>query len=96
MYVLNIVFQAFFTLIMPAGLGFLASWLLVRFAGAPGWIYAPFLTVGILLGLYSMVKFVIVAMSGYERLERERNESRAAKVSSTRMRDSQSDGEGKQ
>ena len=71
-YVLNIVFQAFFTLLTPAGLGFLCSYLLVKFAGAPSWIYAPLITVGVLLGFVSMVRFILTAMAGYERLEKER------------------------
>jgi len=81
-YVLNIVFQAFFTLAMPAGLGFLASWLLVSFAGAPGWVYAPFLIFGVLIGLVLMVKFIISSMAALESLEKqqkaESNEKRTA------------------
>lgn len=70
-YVINIIFQAFLTLLMPSGLCFLASWLLVRYAGAPEWLYAPLLIVGVLLGLISMIKFVISAMSALEKLEAE-------------------------
>ncbi|MBQ8529183.1 MAG: AtpZ/AtpI family protein [Clostridia bacterium] len=70
-YVMNIVFQSFITLASPIALCFFISWLLERYAGAERWIYAPFLIVGVLSGFYSMVKFVIVAMSGYERLESE-------------------------
>ena len=70
-YVINIIFQAFLTLLMPAGLCFLVSWLLVSYAGAPTWLYAPLLIVGVMLGLFSMVKFVISAMSALERLEAE-------------------------
>ncbi len=77
-YVLNIVFQAFFTLLTPAAIFFLISWLLVSYASAPSWIYAPFLIVGILLGLYSMVKFILSAMAGYERLEKQREAARLA------------------
>lgn len=68
-YVLNIVFQAFFTLVCPAGLCFLISWLLVRFASAPKWIYAPALIIGVMVGLISMVKFIISAMGALEKLE---------------------------
>ena len=75
MYVLNIVFQAFFTLLMPAALCFVIGWALVKYASAPDWIYAPLLVVGILWGFYSMIKFVLTAMAGFERLEREQNEN---------------------
>ena len=71
LYVMNIVFQSFITLASPIALCFFISWLLERYAGAERWIYAPFLILGVLSGFYSMVKFVIAAMSGYERLESE-------------------------
>lgn len=73
MYALNIIFQAFFCLALPIGLGLLASWLLTEYAGAPGWIYAPIVTVSALGGIISMIKFILTAMSGLERLEKERN-----------------------
>ena len=69
LYVMNIAFQSFITLASPIALCFFISWLLERYAGAERWIYVPFLIVGVLSGFYSMVKFVIAAMSGYERLE---------------------------
>ena len=47
------------------------SWLLVSRAGAPSWIYAVFISVGIIAGLVSMVKFVINATSNLERLEKQ-------------------------
>ena len=68
-YVMNIVFQALFSLITPIGLFFLVGWLLVRYASVGEWIYAPLIILGVLAGLVSMVRFVISAMSAYERLE---------------------------
>jgi len=73
LYVLNIVFQAFFDLLLPVALMFGLSYLLTSFAGAPPWIYAPLMILGVFLGLYSMVKFILSAMSALERLEREQN-----------------------
>lgn len=70
-YVLNIVFSAIFTLATPIGLCLLASWLLVEYASVGKWIYALLITVGALVGLVSMVRFVTSAMSAYERLERQ-------------------------
>ena len=78
MYALNILFQALFTLIMPAALGFGIAWALVRYLGAPEWVYAPLLVVGVLWGFYSMIKFTISAMAGLERLERQRTEGKKA------------------
>lgn len=70
-YLLNILFQAFFTLLFPIALGLGASWLLVRFASIPTWIYAPLVTLGALAGIYSMIRFILSAMSSLERLEKE-------------------------
>ena len=76
MYVLNIVFQAIFTLLMPIGLGLLCAWLLAEHAGVGGWIWAVLVTIGAILGLISMIRFVLVASAGYERLEKEQNSSK--------------------
>lgn len=86
-YVLNIIFQAFFTLLTPAGLGFLISYLLIRFAGAPDWLYAPLLTVGILIGFVSMIKFILSTMKALERLEAERSQAKLEKAEAKDRRD---------
>lgn len=71
LYVLNIVSQAFFTLLFPIGLGALVSYLLTKYASAPSWIWAVLVVFGALSGLYSMIKFILSAMAGLERLEKE-------------------------
>ena len=71
LYAVNIIGKAIFTLLTPAALMFGISWLLVSRAGAPSWIYAVFISVGIIAGLVSMVKFVINATSNLERLEKQ-------------------------
>ena len=71
LYAVNIIGQAIFTLLTPAALMFGISWLLVSRAGASSWIYAVFISVGIIAGLVSMVKFVINATSNLERLEKQ-------------------------
>ena len=81
MYALNIIFDAFLTMLIPPGLCFGIAWLLVSFVGAPTWIYAPFLIVGVILGLISMVKFILTAMAGYERLEQQRAAARKQRIS---------------
>ena len=70
LYVMNIVSQAAITLVSPAALMFLFAWLLVEKCSLPSWIYAIFITLGVLLGFVSMIKFVISASEGLERLER--------------------------
>ena len=78
MYVLNIISQAIFDLALPIGFGVLGSWLLVKYASAPGWIYAPLVVLGALIGFYTMVKFVVSAMAALERLENEQNSNKAS------------------
>ena len=73
MYLLNIIFQSFFNLAFPIGLAILGSWLLVEKAGAPGWIYAPLVIVGVAIGFVSMVRFILSATRALDRLEEERN-----------------------
>jgi len=73
LYVLNIVSQAIFTLALPIGLGVLVSYLLTSYAGAPPWVWALLVVFGAMSGLYSMIKFILSAMEGLERLEKEHN-----------------------
>ena len=69
LYVMNIVLQAFFDLVLPMALLWGLSYLLTTYASAPGWIYAPLIIIGALAGLVSMVKFILSAMAALERLE---------------------------
>ena len=71
LYVLNILGQALFTLVTPAALLGAVAWLLNAKAGVGSWIYAVLIVIGLLLGFYSMIRFVISAMAGLERLENE-------------------------
>ena len=70
LYGINILGQAIFTLVTPAALTFLISWLFVSKVGAPGWLYAVLIPIGVIAGLISMVRFVIVATANLERLEK--------------------------
>ena len=74
MYALNMFFQGFFSLLMPIALAFALSWLFVERVGAPAWIYAPLVILGVGAGFLSMVRFIITAGASLERLEREQNE----------------------
>ncbi len=71
LYVMNIVAQSIFTLVTPAALMFLLAYLLVDKCSLPTWIYVPFIIVGFLAGLISMVRFAISASEGLSRLEKE-------------------------
>ncbi len=72
MYVLNIIFQAIFTLITPPALLFFINYLCVRNLSFPKWSYAISLSLGFILGIISMIKFAIAASEGLERLEKQR------------------------
>lgn len=74
MYAFNIVIQSFFSLITPAAVGFGIAYLLVRYLSVGVWIYAPLIAAGFIAGLVSMIKFIVEAMAGIERLEREQSE----------------------
>lgn len=71
MYGVNIVTQAIFSLLTPAVVMFGVGWLFVNKVGAPEWLYAILIPIGILAGLVSMVKFVIAAATNLERLEKQ-------------------------
>ena len=76
MYIMNIVFQSFFTLLTPIGIGWGIAWLLTRRELVGDWIYALLIVIGVLCGLVSMIRFVLSAMAGYERLEKQGQEDR--------------------
>ncbi|MBQ8321530.1 MAG: AtpZ/AtpI family protein [Clostridia bacterium] len=76
LYIMNIVSQAIFTLLLPILVGLGISWLLVTYLSAPSFIYVILIMLGVLSGLYSMVRFVLSAMAAYERLEKEQTESK--------------------
>ena len=76
LYLLNILFQAIATLLTPIALGALISYLLTSYAGAPSWIYAPIILLGVFSGLFAMVKFILSATAALERLEKQQSEKR--------------------
>ena len=71
-YLLNIIFQSFFNLAFPIALSILGSWLLVEKASAPGWIYAPLVVIGVIIGFSSMIKFILSATRALDRLEEQK------------------------
>ena len=73
MYVINIIAQAIVTLLIPAALMLAIAWLFVEKCGAPGWLYAVLITLGIISGFVSMIRFVIRASESLERMEKERS-----------------------
>jgi hypothetical protein len=76
LYVANIVFQSIFTLLFNIGLGLLLSWILVDKCGLPTWIYAVIITIAVVTGLISMIRFILVAMRSLDNLEKSHKEKR--------------------
>ena len=73
MYALNIILQAFWSLLFPIGLGVLFGWLLTEKAGMGNYVFVILILLGVFVGLISMVRFLISALAGLERLEKEQN-----------------------
>ena len=76
---LNMLFQALYTLALPIGIGALASFLLTKYANAPSFVWAILLTLGVFIGLYSMIKFILTAIKNMEKLEKQREKDLAEK-----------------
>ena len=76
LYLINIVSQAIFTLLFPIGIGALLSYLLTTHLGTQPWIWAILITLGVISGFYSMVKFIITATASLEKLEKEQNKEK--------------------
>lgn len=70
-YAVNIIFQSFLSLLMPVGFALLISFLATDRWGAPGWIYAPLVSLATILGFISMIRFILTSMRALERLEEE-------------------------
>lgn len=73
-YVINIVFQSLFTLGMHIGASILLSWVFVEKLGAPSWIYAVVILIGVFIGLLSMIRFILSTMKALDSLEKSRKE----------------------
>ena len=67
--VLNIVIQSFLSLILDIFVAVGLGRLLVEKFGAPDWTYAVVITLGVLIGLLSMLKFILAASANMERIE---------------------------
>lgn len=74
LYLINIIFQAFFSLLFPVGCALLLAWYMVEKRDMPSWLYVILIILGVFIGLFSMVKFILVSMSAFERLEKEQQE----------------------
>lgn len=76
LYLINIISQAIFTLVTPPALAAFLSFLLVKFASVPPFIYAILIPIAFIAGFFGMIRFIIKVGDGFERLQKERNEKR--------------------
>lgn len=75
-YVINVVFQAIFTLLWQIGTALAIGWIFVEKLNAPKWLYVPLILVGVGSGLVSMVRFILAAMRSLESLEEQKRKKK--------------------
>lgn len=71
MYALNIALQSFWTLLMPIGFSIFLGWLLTAKLGLGNYVFVILILLGVAIGMISMVRFLLSALAGLERLENE-------------------------
>ena len=74
--VINVALQSIFSLAFDIFLCFFIGWILVDKLGLPSWVYIPLIILGVMAGFISMVKFIISAMNGIDKIEAERQARR--------------------
>lgn len=79
LYVLNIIMQSLFSLLFSTAIFVGIGYLLTTYLSFDAWIYIPLIILGLGSGIVSMVKFIIVSMTGLERLEKQRAERKGGK-----------------
>ena len=73
-YLTNVIFQAFFSLILQIFLFLLAAYLVVEKLGAPRWVYIPIILFGTFSSLFSMIKYLMNATKTLDKTEQERKQ----------------------
>ena len=71
-FILNTLFQALLTLLFPICAGLLFSYLSVLYLAFPTYTYAIAVPLGAILGIYSMIRFILSTMRALESLESEK------------------------
>ena len=80
-YIINIVVESIFTMLVSVGLFVLTGWLLVSRAGLAEWIYVPLILIGIAVGFVSMYRLISASMRALERIEKDRTNGSESKDS---------------
>lgn len=79
LYLINIIFQAFITLISPIAIMLGIAYLLSTYLSVGSWIYVVLILLGVFSGLYSMVVFILNASRALEALEKQNKRSKGEK-----------------
>lgn len=79
MYALNIAMQSFWTLLMPIGIAVFLGWILTEKCGVGNYVFVILILLGVFIGFVSMVKFLLSALAGLERLENEQKNNKKNK-----------------
>lgn len=70
LYILNLGIQGLFCLVSPIALLTALAWYLVERRGMAGsWLYAALIFAGVLIGFFSMIKFIVRASAQIQALE---------------------------
>lgn len=69
LYYFNLVVQSLFSLLTPIALAVALAWFLTSRALVGEWIYAVLILIGVGIGLYSMVHFILIASAQIRALE---------------------------
>ena len=78
-YYFNIVVQSIFSLACPIGLLTLLAWYLCDRGYTGKWIYAVLILLGVFIGLYSMIRYILSASAQVHALEKAEEEKEMAK-----------------
>ena len=78
--VLNIVIQSFLSLILDIFAAVGIGWLAVEKLGAHASAYAVIIIIGVLIGLLSMLKFILSAFGNMEKIERDKIKEQAERL----------------
>ena len=78
LYDVHMVFQAIFCLLLPIGLAVGGAYLFVRYLSVGEWIYALLISLGVLAGLWSMVRFLLKTAAQVRALEAARAREKKA------------------
>ena len=71
LHLFNIITQGFFTLVSPPLAFCFIAYLIDKNLDVGGWIYVVLILLGVFMGLYSMIVFIIRASAALEVIEEE-------------------------